>query len=69
MKKFEKGDLKILRGNFRAIGRSIPSSRSRTGHVSAYYVQMVLTGKIDRDNATTRAIVAKAEMIVETLKR
>lgn len=68
MKKFEKGDLKILRGHFRAIGRSIPSSRSQTGHVSAYYVQMVLTGKIDRDNATTRAIIAKAETIVETLK-
>lgn len=68
MKKFDKADLKILKGNFRAIGKSIPSCRSKTGYVSDYYVRLVLAGKVKRDNPTTRAIQEKAEKLIEILK-
>lgn len=69
MKKFDNNDLELLRGQFTAIGRSIKSSRSKTGHISRYYVTLVLTGKIERENETTRTIKEKAERIIETLKR
>lgn len=68
MKKFDSNELELLRGNFSSIGKSISSSRSRTGHISNYYVHLVLTGKVDRDNATTRAIIRKAERIIAALK-
>lgn len=66
MKKFDNAELEILRGNFTAIGKSIKSSRSRTGYISRRYVYAVVNGKIRRDNATTRAIYEKAEKIIET---
>lgn len=68
MKKFDSSELKILKGSFSAIGWSIPSSRSKTGHISTVYVRMVLTGRVNRDNETTREIFSKAEKILETLK-
>lgn len=68
MKKFDKTELKLLRGNLTAIGMSIPSSRSRTGYISRRYVYSVIMGKANRDNKTTRAIIQKAEKIIETLK-
>lgn len=68
MKKFDREDLKILRGSFRAIGKSISSCRSKTGYVSDYYVRLVLKGKVNRDSVTTRAIEEKSKKILETLK-
>lgn len=68
MKNFDSQELEILRGNLSAIGRSIPSSRSRTGYISRRYVYAVVTGKVTRENATTRAIYEKATKIVKALK-
>lgn len=68
MKKFDNNDLELLRGYFTSIGKSIPSSRSRTGHLSRYYVKLVLSGKVGPDNVTTRLIRQKAAKIIETLK-
>lgn len=68
MKNFDNDDLKLLRRNAGAIGKTIASSRSRTGHLSARYVSMVLRGQVKLDNPTTRAIWAKAEELIETLK-
>lgn len=68
MKNFDNDDLKLLRRNAGAIGKTIPSSRSRTGHLSARYVSMVLRGQVVLENATTRAIWIKAEKIIKTLK-
>lgn len=68
MKKIETKDLEILRGHFSAIGRSIPSKRSRTGYISRKYVYLVVNGIVAIDNPTTRAIIQKAEKIINTLK-
>lgn len=68
MKKFDITELRILKGSITAIGRSIPSSRSKSGYISRCYVSKVLTGKVNRDNKTTRMIISKAEKIIDTLK-
>lgn len=68
MKNFDNDDLKLLRRNAGVIVKTISSSRSRTGHLSARYVSMVLRGQVKLDNPTTRAIWAKAEEVIETLK-
>lgn len=68
MKNFDKSDLRLLKGSLSAIAMSIPSSRSRTGHLSWQYVYRVVNGKETRDNKTTRAIREKAGKIIKTLK-
>ncbi len=68
MKKFDSNDLEVLKGCFGLIGRSIPSSRSKCGYISATYVRMVVTGRVIRDNETTRTIIRKARKMIETLK-
>lgn len=68
MKNFDNNDLKLLRRNAGAIGKTIPSKRSRTGYLSARYVSMVIRGQVTCENKTTKAIWEKAENIINTLK-
>ena len=60
--------MKLDRGLYSAIGRTIPSIRSKKkGHISHTYVQRVLEGEVTRDNETTREIWRKAKAIQEIL--